>query len=61
MRKEFAVSVSIYFIVALAVMLAAHLSNGDVGPPTLLALVLLLSLYLWERDYAKKVELSKVD
>lgn len=59
MKKAFALSIIVYFAVALAIMSVAFLSRGESLPPMLFALITLIPLYLWVRDYAGKVELSK--
>ncbi|MEM3824491.1 MAG: type II CAAX endopeptidase family protein [Candidatus Bathyarchaeia archaeon] len=59
MKKAFAVSLLIYFAVALVIMLAAFLSHGDSWPPMFLSIVMLIPLYLWKKNYTGKVELSK--
>jgi len=59
MIKEFATTLSIYFAVALVVLLAASFSEGDAGFPMLFSLVLLVPLYLWKRSYTRKATLSR--
>lgn len=59
MNKAFAIPVIVYFIVASAVMLVAFLSPEESWTPMLFASALLVPLYLWVRDHAKKVALSK--
>lgn len=59
MEKSIIITVTVYFIAAFAVMLAAFLSNGGILPPVILSFALLVPLYLWQRKYAERAELSK--
>ncbi|MEM3442695.1 MAG: CPBP family intramembrane glutamic endopeptidase [Candidatus Bathyarchaeia archaeon] len=59
MKKAFAISILTYFIVALTIMLAALFAQGEIWPPILLSLLLLIPLYYWKKSYGERVELSK--
>ncbi|MEM2356083.1 MAG: CPBP family intramembrane glutamic endopeptidase [Candidatus Bathyarchaeia archaeon] len=62
MKKLFAITIIVYFTVALAIMLVAFLSRGESWPPMIFALTLLIPLYLWVKDYSGRIKLSdKVD
>ncbi|MDW8040857.1 MAG: CPBP family intramembrane glutamic endopeptidase [Nitrososphaerota archaeon] len=59
MKRAFALSVMVYFTVALTIMLAAFLFHGESWPPIFLSFMLLVPLHLWKRKYTEKTELSK--